>query len=49
MVDTYDGDYETLACNPKIETENEKKTELLKKADELIAKAEELKEEAKKL
>lgn len=29
--------------------ENERKTELLKKADELIAKAEELKQEAEKI
>ena len=48
IVDTYDDDYETLACEPKIETENEKKTELLKKADELIEKANELKDEANK-
>lgn len=48
IVNTCD-DYETLACNPQIETEDERKTELLKRADELIAKAQELKEEANKL
>ena len=45
-------DYELLACNPKLEEENEnddKKKELLAKADGLITKANELKEQAEKL
>ena len=48
MVDTYDDDYETLACNPQIEQEKIQKQELLNKANELILKAEELKKEAEK-
>ena len=45
-----DSDYELIGKGDcEVEEENEKKSELLKKAQELIDKAQELKEEANKL